>query len=95
MEELVEPVDHRWAGRRCTICGLRRQETWVLDDDGRSVMALVWSDARDRPVRAIAFPWLPGQTPALEPRSTLEDAFPGLPLGREPTCRPDRFRQLG
>ena len=31
----------------------------------------------------------------MEPRSTLEDAFPGLPLGREPTCRPDRFRQLG
>lgn len=88
----LDARQHDWVAERCTVCGLRRRQTWVLDDDQRAVMALVWSDARDRPVRAVVFPRLLGQEPVLQPRATFAQAHPDIPLGREPRCRPDRFR---
>ena len=67
---------------------MRRTETWVLDDDARPVTALAWIDRRGIVVRVIEFPWMRGTTPAVTPTSTLAEAFPGVPVGREPVCRP-------
>ena len=93
MEEVaLEALQHAWVAEQCTVCGLRRRQTWVLDDHDHPVMALVWSDARGRPVRGVVFPRLLGVEPVLRPRATLAHAHPDLPQGREPRCRPDRFR---
>lgn len=79
---------HRWRRDRCARCGLRRTEAWVLDDEGRAVMALVWFDAAGKPVRAVQFAWLTGLEPPAPPRLTLAQAYPRVPLGREPDCHP-------
>jgi hypothetical protein len=81
-----------WTDGQCHVCGLRRQETWVLDDRSRPVMALVWSNNARKPIRAVEFAWMRGTAPALEPRASLAEAVPGVMIGREPACRPDRFR---
>ncbi|WP_139981385.1 hypothetical protein [Nocardioides litoris] len=94
MRTRTAEAGHRWvagATGHCARCGLRRRETWVLDDEGRPVTAVIWSDPAGRPLRAVVFPYMRGADPALLPRATLPAAYPGLPIGREPTCRPDRF----
>jgi hypothetical protein len=91
-EAELDAPQHDWVAEQCSVCGLRRRQTWVLDDHDHPVMALVWSDARNRPVRGVVFPRLLGTDPVLRPRATFAQGHPGLPLGREPRCRPDRFR---
>jgi hypothetical protein len=76
---------HRWIKDACTRCGLRQRETWVLDDVGRPVMALVWADASgDRQVRPL--PVFKGVEPPTGRLLTVGQAFPGVPIGPEPPC---------
>jgi hypothetical protein len=76
---------HRWIVDACTRCGLRRRETWVIDPQGRPVMALVWTDANgDRCIRPL--PPFKGIDPPPRPILTVTVAFPGLPVGPEPPC---------
>jgi hypothetical protein len=76
---------HEWMEDACLRCGLHRREEWLLDRDGRPVMALVWTDrSGDRQIQP--FPPLRGLEPPLPVTSTLEEVFPGLPVGPEPPC---------
>lgn len=76
---------HRWIADACTRCGLRRRETWVIDTQGRPVMALVWSDADgDRQIQPL--PPFKGVDPPARPLFPLAQAFPGLQVGPEPPC---------
>jgi hypothetical protein len=79
---------HEWMDDACRRCGLRRREEWILDPAGRAVMALVWTDA-DGDRRVQPFPVLKGVEPPYPPTLTLDEAFPGLPIGPEPRCGPD------
>lgn len=82
---------HRWINEACTRCGLRRRETWVVDDRGRSVLALVWTDATgDRRIQPL--PPFKGVEPPDRPIPAIDRAFPGLPVGPEPAC--DRSRRV-
>jgi hypothetical protein len=82
------PAGHRWAGDACRRCGLRRREEWLLDDQSRPVLALVWTDRYgDRRVQP--FPPMLGLEPERRPTMTLVQAFPGLTVGPEPACEPD------
>ncbi len=76
---------HRWINDGCTRCGLRRRETWVVDARGRSVIALVWTDASgDRRIQPL--PPFKGVEPPERPIQAMDRAFPGLPVGPEPAC---------
>ena len=78
---------HRWVQDACTRCGLHRRETWILDDSGYSVMALVWSE-RSGDIRVQPFPRLIGLDPPSPPTQTREQAFGALAVGGEPPCVP-------
>ena len=86
---------HRWIKDACTRCGLRRRETWIIDQGGRSVMALVWTDASgDQRIQPL--PPFKGIEPPPGPLLTLDRAFPDLPVGPEPPCdRSARARAAG
>jgi hypothetical protein len=71
----------------CLRCGLRRREVWLLDDNRRAVMALVWSD-RDGDVRVQPFPPMLGLQAPEAPTQTRVEAFGHLPVGPEPPCGP-------
>jgi len=71
----------------CRRCGLRRREIWLLDDHRRPVLALVWTD-RSGDRRIQPFAPMKGLEPPFAPSLTLEQAFPRLPVGPEPPCRP-------
>jgi hypothetical protein len=76
---------HRWIKDACTRCGLRRRETWIVDPVGRSVMALVWTDASgDRQIQPL--PPFKGIDPPAGQLLTVDEAFPGVPIGPEPPC---------
>lgn len=78
---------HEWMDDACRRCGLRRREEWLLDGARRPVMALVWTDRTgDRQVQP--FPPMKGVAPPITPTQTLDEAFPGLPIGPEPSCGP-------
>lgn len=56
-----------------------------MDPVGRSVMALVWTDASgDRQIQPL--PPFKGVEPPAQPLLTVDLAFPGLPIGPEPPC---------
>jgi hypothetical protein len=76
---------HEWMDDACLRCGLRRREEWVLDARGNPVMALVWTD-RGGDRRIQPFPPLKGVVPPLPVRGSVEEVFPGLPVGPEPPC---------
>ncbi|QIG42112.1 hypothetical protein G5V58_04400 [Nocardioides anomalus] len=78
---------HRWMDDACLRCGLHRREVWLLDDRGREVMALVWSD-RDGDLRLQPFPPMKGLEAPQAPTQTRVEAFGNLPVGPEPTCGP-------
>jgi hypothetical protein len=77
---------HRWITDACTRCGLRRRETWVVDSQGRSVLALVWTDARgDKQIQPL--PPFKGIEPPLGVEILpVPVAFPQVPVGPEPPC---------
>lgn len=76
---------HEWMEDACLRCGLHRREVWLLDGRGRPVMALVWTDRTgDRQIQP--FPPMKGVVPPLPVAATVEQAFPGLPVGPEPPC---------
>jgi hypothetical protein len=76
---------HEWMEDACLRCGLHRREEWVLDGRGRTVMALVWTD-RTGDRRIQPFPPMKGVEPPRPVVGTLEEVFPGLPVGPEPPC---------
>ena len=81
------PREHEWMDDACRRCGLRRREEWLLDRARRPVMALVWTDRLgDRQIQP--FPPMRGLLAPAPPTRTLEEAFPSLPVGPEPPCRP-------
>lgn len=86
--ERDRPADrpHRWVEDRCSTCGLRRREEWIRDASGAAVMALVWFTAAGQVVRVRPFPVLLGIAPRQAPLFDLEEAFPGVSVGREPGC---------
>jgi hypothetical protein len=76
---------HRWIADACTRCGLRRRETWVVDGQGRTVLALVWSDASgDRQIQP--FPPFKGIDPPAHRVLPVAQAFPGVAVGPELPC---------
>ena len=76
---------HHWIVDTCSRCGLRLRETWVLDPEGRSVLALVWSDAEgDRCIRPL--PPFKNVSPPPGPLRSVTAAFPDLRIGPEPPC---------
>ncbi|WP_205474362.1 hypothetical protein [Nocardioides sp. SYSU D00038] len=81
--------EHRWVDDACATCGMRRSETWLLDEHQRPVMALVWT-TRDGLQGIRTSPWMKGVAPPVGrlPHQTAEQAFPGVEVGREPACRP-------
>ena len=64
---------------------MHRREVWLRDGAGRPVLALVWTD-RGGDLRVQPFPPMKGLEPETPPLGTLEEAFPGLPVGPEPPC---------
>ncbi|MBJ7357406.1 hypothetical protein [Nocardioides sp.] len=77
---------HRWIKDACTRCGLRRRETWVVDAVGRSVMALVWTDASgDQRIQPLP-PFKGIDPPTAQQLLTVPEGFPGVPIGPEPPC---------
>jgi len=80
------PDAHAWAHDACRRCGIRRREEWVLDRGGEPVLALVWT-GRSGDFRVQPFPPMRGLAPEEAPGQTLEQAFPGVPVGGEPPCR--------
>jgi hypothetical protein len=77
---------HQWLDDECLACGLRRREEWVLDHSDDVVLTLVWSAPGGEVLRVRPFPVLLGLHPPSRPTVTVEQAFPGVPVGREPTC---------
>lgn len=84
--EPVHRPQHAWSDDLCLHCGLTRTEAWVLDERGRPVKALIWSDLRGRPVRARPFAFMLGLTPPLHALEPVSVAFAGLDVGPEPHC---------
>ena len=84
---------HAWSDDECLRCGLTRVAVWVLDEDGRPVQALKWSDAHGDPVRVRPFAFMLGLTPPplLELRAASV-VFEGLDVGPEPFCLADEPR---
>jgi hypothetical protein len=82
------PGSHEWLDDECLACGLRRREEWVLDHSDDAVLTLVWSTRSGEIVRVRPFPVLLGLRPAVRPTATVEEAYPGVPVGREPECPP-------
>jgi hypothetical protein len=77
---------HRWIKDACTRCGLRRREAWVVDTAGRSVLALVWTDASgDRRIQPLP-PFKGIEPPTAQVLRSVPEAFPGVPVGPEPPC---------
>ena len=57
----------------------------MVDTQGRSVMALVWTDASgDRQIQPL--PPFKGIDPPDRPLLTMALAFPGVAVGPEPPC---------
>lgn len=76
---------HRWMDDACLRCGLRRREEWVVDEQCRAVLTLVWTDSRGD-LRVQPFPPMLGLEPPAIPSLTRAEAFPGVPVGPEPPC---------
>lgn len=77
---------HHWASDACSVCLLRRREDWVLNADGQAVMALVWMTGAGDTVRVLEFAYFTGMRAPVVPVMTLDEAYPGVRVGREPKC---------
>lgn len=98
MPEKVRP-DHVWRDGTCRRCGLHEEMVWLLDDQDRPVLSLVWSTPA-QVVRVRPFPYMRGVWPAdplrHHPRQRLDEAYPGVRIGRTPPCRaPERVGHAG
>jgi hypothetical protein len=82
-----EPGEHGWVDDLCRHCGLFRRETWVRDEQERTVMALMWVSPRREVVRVRPFPPLKGVEPMLG--ELVSDMYPDELVGSEPPCPND------
>jgi hypothetical protein len=73
----------------CRDCRLRRYENWVLDHEGAAVLCLVWTSPNGTVVRVRPFPPMRGLPATGTPAGTVDVLYPDVPVGREPTCRPE------
>ena len=91
-----DPV-HRWHRDTCRRCRLSRQEEWLLDEQRRAVVTLVWRMPGGRTVRVRPFPWFKDMAPDVPPSQTVADRYPGVEVGGEPPCpgSPEAWITLG
>lgn len=88
--------NHSWAaGSRpnedefcavCKHCGLTELERWLLDDEGRAVVGLVWLRPNGSTAAIRPFAYSKNRRPKVLPRSSWQDQYRGVPIGGTPEC---------
>ena len=88
--------NHSWgAGSRpntdefatiCEHCALEERQVWLLDEDGRAVIGLVWLRPGGSAVAIHPFAYSKNRRPESRPTRSWAEQFAGVPRSGTPEC---------